>query len=299
MLEFSAAVDAALREKIRLITPEGVRLPVDPHQKSGSRENTLNSVTFAKPFPQNAELRLELPSGIQDDAGRPLANAAGLPLKFKTGTLPPLAKFSGGFGIVELNEGGVLPVTCRQNIEARLQLNERHLTDDAEIIAAMQALARLSSRRRQLGRCATAGQEEYTDPDYARELSFLARQPGVRKRDLPKPGGSAEFEVVGIPLPPSPASILSKWKASCSVQRCFSVQAHVCACDRTGDQPRRASEAQHRQCTRLGDLARPGQAVRRCRSARVRLPGQTLVERPDRCTGTCSGTAGIAGKHLQ
>ena len=198
-LEFSAAVDAGLRDKIRLVMSEGVRLPVDPHQKSGSRENTLNSVTFTKPFPQNAELRLELPPGIQDDAGRPLANAANFPLKFKTGTLPPLAKFSGAFGIVELHEGGILPVTLR-NIEARLQLNERHLTDDAEIIAAMQALARFEQQTQTTRQMRDGKPEESIDPYYARELSFLARQPGVRKRDLPKPGGSAEFEVVGIPL---------------------------------------------------------------------------------------------------
>ena len=198
-LEFSAAVDAALREKIRLITPEGVRLPVDPNQKGGNRENTASNFFFAKPFPQNAELRLELPDGIQDEAGRPLANAANFPLKFKTSTLPPLAKFSGNFGIVERHEGGVLPVTLR-NIESRLRLNERHLTDDAEIIAAMQALARFEQQTQTTRVMRDGRAEEYTDPYYARELSFLARQSGVRQRDLPKPGGSAEFEVVGIPL---------------------------------------------------------------------------------------------------
>ncbi len=46
----------------------------------------------------------------------------------------------------------------------------------------------------------TARQATSIDPYYARELSFLAKRPGVTRQDLPKPGGSAEFEVVGIPL---------------------------------------------------------------------------------------------------
>ncbi len=198
-LEFSAAVDASLRGKIKLVTPEGTRLPSDPNQKSSSRENTLRSVVFPRPFPQNAELRLELPAGIVDEAGRPLSNAASFPLKFRTGTLPPLAKFPGDFGIVELKEGGVLPVTLR-NIEAKLQLTERRLTDDAEVIAAMQGLARFEKQTRKTKLLRDGKLEDYEDPHYARELSFLARQPGTTKRELPKPGGSAEFEVVGIPL---------------------------------------------------------------------------------------------------
>ncbi|NJD35467.1 MAG: alpha-2-macroglobulin, partial [Betaproteobacteria bacterium] len=94
-LEFSAPVDAALRGKIRLITPEGERQPLDPARKESRRENTARSFVFAKPFAQTAELRLELPAGIKDEAGRPLANAANFPLKFLTSALPPLAKFPG------------------------------------------------------------------------------------------------------------------------------------------------------------------------------------------------------------
>jgi hypothetical protein len=42
--------------------------------------------------------------------------------------------------------------------------------------------------------------QEVHDPYYARELSFLDGRTGVSRQDLPKPGGSSEFEVVGIPL---------------------------------------------------------------------------------------------------
>lgn len=198
-LEFSAPIDAALRAKMRLITPEGVRLPLDPDQGDSSRAETAKSFVFAKPFAQNAELRLELPAGIKDEAGRALTNAASFPLKFNTGTLPPLAKFPGDFGIVELKEGGVLPVTLR-NIEAKLNLSQRRLTDDAEVIAAMQAIARFNKQTRKVKLIRDGKTEDYEDPYYARELSYLARQPNVSHRELPKPGGSAEFEVVGIPL---------------------------------------------------------------------------------------------------
>ncbi|NJD33829.1 MAG: alpha-2-macroglobulin, partial [Betaproteobacteria bacterium] len=135
----------------------------------------------------------------KDEAGRPLANAANFPLKFLTSALPPLAKFPGNFGIVELKEGGVLPGTLR-NVEAKLSLAERHLTDDAEVIAAMQDLARFNRQTKKLKIQREGREEDYEDPYYARELSYLGQQPGVTRRELPKPGGSAEFEVLGIPL---------------------------------------------------------------------------------------------------
>lgn len=198
-LEFSTPIDATLRGQFRLVTPEGVRMPVDPARTSATRENTLRSVTFARPLPANAEMRLEPPPNIKDEAGRPLTNAASFPLKFRVGHLPPLAKFAGDFGIVELKEGGVLPVTLR-NIESRFQLAERRLTDDAEVIATMQSLARFNRQTRKVSVMRDGKLEEYEDAYYGRELSFLAGQAGTVARELPKPGGSAEFEVVGIPL---------------------------------------------------------------------------------------------------
>ena len=111
-VEFSAQVDAKKIAAIRLITPEGPRTPVIPDQEGG-RQSPFGDVTFKRPFPQNAELKIELPADLKDENGRVLENAASFPLKLKTGTLPPLAKFPGAFGIVELKEGGVVPVTLR------------------------------------------------------------------------------------------------------------------------------------------------------------------------------------------
>jgi uncharacterized protein YfaS (alpha-2-macroglobulin family) len=210
-LEFSAAIDASLSQRIRLNTPEGARSPQIQAQE-GSRESTVREVTFKRPFPQNAELTLELPAELKDDAGRRLSNAASFPLKVRTGTLPPLAKFPGAFGIVEWKEGGVLPVTLR-NVEDKLPVANlqmpaegahrfatQRLTDDSEVIAAIRALARFEQQTRKVKIGQGSERRDYEDPFYARELPFLSAKAGVVSRELPKPGGSAEFEVVGIPL---------------------------------------------------------------------------------------------------
>jgi uncharacterized protein YfaS (alpha-2-macroglobulin family) len=205
-VEFSAPIDAKLSQRIRLQTPEGARSPLAPDQE-GSRENRVREISFKRPFPQNAELKIELPPDLKDDADRALANASSFPLTVRTGTLPPLAKFSGAFGIVEWKEGGVLPVTLR-NVEeklpvANLQISAagaQRLTDDGEVIAAIKALAKFEQQTRQIKLGKGSAQRDYEDPYYARERPFLKDKAGVARRELPKPGSSAEFEVVGIPL---------------------------------------------------------------------------------------------------
>jgi hypothetical protein len=209
-LNFNAPFDAKILSKFRLLTATGPRSASDPNKNSSSPEASLQSVTFPGPLPQNAELTLEIPAGLKDETGRPLSNAASFPLKTRTGALPPLAKFPGNFGILELKEGGVLPVTLR-NVEpalktARLALpgshrfSEQRLTEDADVIAAMLALEKFEQQSRQVKLVIDGETREVHDPYTAREFSFLAQRPGVTKQELPKPGGSSEFEVVGIPL---------------------------------------------------------------------------------------------------
>ncbi|MBS1197432.1 MAG: large extracellular alpha-helical protein, partial [Proteobacteria bacterium] len=202
-LEFSTAIDAKLGMSIKLITPEGARSP-SPRGREEEKESTLSEIRFKKPLPQNAELRIELPAGIKDETGRALQNASNFPLKMRTGNLPPLAKFPGSFGIVEQKEGGVLPVTLRQ-IEAPVavasqQVNSQRLTDDAKVIATMRELAKFEQQTKKVKLKKETGVEDYEDPYYARELSYLKNKSGISRRSIPKPGGSAEFEVIGIPL---------------------------------------------------------------------------------------------------
>jgi len=210
-IEFSVPVEAKKIAAARLILPEGVRSPAAPEHEE-ERQDTVTSITFTRPFPQNAELKIELPAGIKDEASRVLENAASFPLKTRTGTLPPLAKFPGSFGIVELKEGGVVPVTLR-NIEAKLpvadlqmpaegahRFSDKRLTDDADVIAAIRTLAKFEQQTKTVR--VGQGKDQYESEDfyYPRELSFLKGKNGVASRELPKPGGTGEFEVVGIPL---------------------------------------------------------------------------------------------------
>ena len=119
-------------------------------------------------------------------------------------------KFPGDFGIVELNEGGLLPVTLR-NVESKLatstlqppgkhSISDQPLNEDHEVIAAVQALAAFENQTRTVEIERNGETEEVEDYWYPRELSFLANRTGVVRQELPKPGGSSEFEVVGIPL---------------------------------------------------------------------------------------------------
>ena len=209
-LNFNASFDAKLLPKFRLLTPDGSRIPNDPNKGNSNQQTSVESVTFPGPLPQNAEVALELTPDLKDDSGRPLANSASFPLKIRTGSLPPLAKFPGNFGIVELKEGGLLPVTLR-NVEATLKttrlalpgshrFSEQHLTEDADVIAAMLALETFEQQSQSVKRVVDGEIRQISDPYFARELSFLGKRPGITRQELPKPGGSSEFEVVGIPL---------------------------------------------------------------------------------------------------
>jgi uncharacterized protein YfaS (alpha-2-macroglobulin family) len=167
---------------------------------------TVPAVTFPGPFPESSAFRVELPAGLSDDAGRPLANAARFPLDVRTEAFPPLAKFSARFGILERADP-VLPVTLR-NLEpavlARLLRVDR--PEPAEAGGPVQGLLdRLK------------GTLLHIPPERAKEVLpwlrrvaganreaslFAAAGPGQTRREfgLPKPAGAKPFEVVGIPL---------------------------------------------------------------------------------------------------
>ncbi len=206
IVNFNAPFDAKSLAGFRLKLPEGVR----KGRGDAPQASIIQSVSFDGPFPPGAELTLEIPEGLKDDAGRALSNAGSFPLKIRTGKLPPLVKFPGSFGIIELKEGGVLPVTVR-NVEpslktARLVLpgshrfSEQRLTEDGDVIAAMRALEKFEQQTREVEMIVDGEKRLVVDTFYARELSFLANRPGVVRQALPKPGGSTEFEVMGIPL---------------------------------------------------------------------------------------------------
>jgi alpha-2-macroglobulin len=153
------------------------------------------AVTFDGPFPEKAELRLEIPRELRDDAGRPLLNADKFPLRVRTGPYPPLAKFSARFGIVEASDP-VLPVTVR-NLEPRPAARVLAAAPDAAPggalagkVLAIQA-AQADQAQGWLRRVAAA----------ARETSLLREAAGAGSITLPAPQGASALEVIGIPLP--------------------------------------------------------------------------------------------------
>jgi hypothetical protein len=202
---FSSPVPAAQALQLRVTEPGGrVHAPKPPE----GAPQMLDSVSFPGPFPEQAKLRLELPAGLLDDAGRGPANAARFPLEFATDEYPPLAKFSGDFGIIEWREGGVLPVTLR-NVEdgvpgARLpgiSGAKRRLDSDAEARDWLQRVRRAVETRGDWEEVTNdQGQPASRWKERTGDASVFGPQDAAEAFTLPKPGGGRAFEVVGIPL---------------------------------------------------------------------------------------------------
>jgi len=139
-VNFTAPVPRALALGIRLKTADGNLLA--PEAKETASVPTVEGVTFPGPFPEQSVATVTLPAGLTDDAGRVAENAARFPLEVRIDAYPPLVKFSANFGILELKEGGILPVTLR-NVEPALAARESsmaarllRLEGDAQTIAA-------------------------------------------------------------------------------------------------------------------------------------------------------------------
>lgn len=118
-LSFTSEVPADLARQVRLVGADGkvIQAQLAPDEKGSS---TVVRVTFPATVKEKQSWRLEIPAGIRDDAGRPLANQASFPITVKTSEFPPLAKFAAEFGIIEANQKPVvLPATLR-NLEARV-----------------------------------------------------------------------------------------------------------------------------------------------------------------------------------
>ena len=224
---FSAPVPRALALGIRMKTMDGKLLA--PTAPGNAQIPTLEEVTFASPFPESSTVTVTLPPGLMDDAGRKLENAARFPLAVRIDRYPPLAKFSGTFGILEAHEGGVLPVTLR-NVEPRLsalqtQLPGRilHVAAHASTIAGW--LTRVEEAARPTGEWVSAdevGNPRGLEPKLAdQELAEAEEGTGAPRRvwrdttgstsvfgpgdattalSVTKPGGRRPEEVIGIPL---------------------------------------------------------------------------------------------------
>jgi len=234
-LTFNAPIARGDAEKIHMKGPNG---EIDPKFSDDDHDPQTESVEFAAPLPERADLTIEIPANLKDVSGRALSNADLFPLKTTTAPLPPLAKFSSGtFGIIErFAEPGMpalVPVTLR-NVEADLHINGLNAGNaqfttlrveaDTDIRRWMRNVDRFDgftmTRREIDGEMPQllkhnphpvivppdAPQPGNSDPKNPtidiRSLSMLAGMPNVAKLTLPKadPKTLRPFEVVGVPI---------------------------------------------------------------------------------------------------
>lgn len=199
VVSFTSTVPAQWADAIRLVGSDGRELR--PVPGDGGPQGGRDTVVFAGPFTPRTTLRVMLPEGLRDDAGRVLVNAARFPLTLAVDELPPLVKFAADFGILEAREGGVLPVTLR-NVEPALQARQAQfparvlqLTQDPRrIIQWLKRVEAAAARRGEVDRKSGKWTERTGDRSV-----FAADEP-TRTLKLAQSAGSRAFEVVGIPL---------------------------------------------------------------------------------------------------
>ena len=82
-LRFSAAVAWEQARRINLVAaPGGRRSPAADRSDEGAQ--FVTTISFKGPFPEASTFRIEIPDGLTDEMGRPLANANKFPLQVKT-----------------------------------------------------------------------------------------------------------------------------------------------------------------------------------------------------------------------
>jgi uncharacterized protein YfaS (alpha-2-macroglobulin family) len=209
-LTFTAPVSRAAAERILLRGADGKvykpKLPDPAHAGE-----FVDGLEFPGPFPEEASFRLEIPADLRDDAGRPLTNQKRFPLPVRTDVAPPLAKFPAPFGIIELNAGGMLPVTLR-NLEAEVPGREWSAAGDPAPVPGNVLRIGSANARTVIDWMRRVRQQEnveYEPPEeaggrprrtWAAATSLFGGQDRTRAIRVPKPLGARAFEVVGIPL---------------------------------------------------------------------------------------------------
>lgn len=193
---FSAPVALKDAQAVVLEGPGGKRFP-PAIGKDEARDGFVDGLSFAGPFPERVELRLLLPPGLKDDAGRaPVLSAKGK-LVLRTDRQPPLVKFAAPFGIIEAKGDRMLPVTVR-NVEPALATAVRssgaslRVSREQDIIAWM--------RRLNGSRTADWDPQAQYGASLAKQVLGKGAEGEIERFALPRPHGRRAFEVIGIPL---------------------------------------------------------------------------------------------------
>ncbi|MDD2767443.1 MAG: MG2 domain-containing protein [Methylococcus sp.] len=205
-LRFGSPVSADKASAVRLVDGSGKVYAADGLDPA--HKPFVEELGWKGPFPEKTTLHIELPPAFVDDAGRPLENASRYPLEIKTDEYPPLAKFPGEFGILELKEGGVLPVTVRhiENPVAGQRLAsggpaipgkmKRLALGDQEIAAWIRKVKKAAERR---GESIQLPNGDTQWKELTGTESVFADTP-AETFELPRAEAQKEFEVIGIPL---------------------------------------------------------------------------------------------------
>lgn len=199
-LSFTAPISRELAGRI-VLRGEGHSWKAKPEDG-----DTVQNLSFEAPFPEKGRFRIELPQGLQDDSGRTLSNASRFPLEVQTAEAPPLAKFGADFGILELNEGGLLPVTLR-NVEPEVAAARAGVPAGAPIPGKAQKVdddAQIADWIRRVEKANESSGEWDADTkkwiEHTGEASVFSHGEATESFTVPKPHGAEAFEVVGIPL---------------------------------------------------------------------------------------------------
>ncbi|MBY0520998.1 MAG: alpha-2-macroglobulin, partial [Sphingomonas sp.] len=200
-VRFSAPIAASVATAIRLQTADG-RMLTPRLGDDDKGHATVSEVRFDAPLPAATTARLVLPIGIKDESGRPLANAERFPLDIRIDEAPPLVKFAAPFGILELKEGGVLPVTVR-GVEAALQGRSQAVAgqrirvegSDGEIAGWLRTVDKADDYASHEEK---RGSETVIINDTGSTPILGTGQGSAMTLGLP--GKGKDFEVVGIPL---------------------------------------------------------------------------------------------------
>jgi uncharacterized protein YfaS (alpha-2-macroglobulin family) len=210
-LSFSAPVAWADVRKAVIRGPGGKQW--QPEQIStDSQDAYVGDITFAGPFPERSAFTVEIPPAVKDDAGRVLTNADKFPLTVKTDEYPPLAKFAAGFGILELGNNPLLPVTLR-NVEPKIAgrmlevqggegyVEPRELRPDEAVAAKLRGKifqVPPDKVNQMLHWIKDVGDRTWADRD--KSVFGPVTSGKTQSFSIPKLEGPKAFEVVGIPL---------------------------------------------------------------------------------------------------
>jgi alpha-2-macroglobulin len=190
-LNFSSAVPLEFIENI-ILEGGGQRFQAEVSESDKKVGNPLTFVSFNGPFAENTKYQIQIPETLRDEAGRSLGKGK-TKLNLSTGSFPPLAKFSGKFGIIEAGKDALLPVTLR-NLEPKLKARLVSLYPENS-----ETFKKVSGKMKKL----TSAEVWY----WLKKVNQSEREKSVfpvpnlgTPLSIPRPNGPKSFEVVGVPL---------------------------------------------------------------------------------------------------